>query len=581
MNDLPSITRQSPTTRAIARLEEIRQVLESGAVRRADVLRRVTAAIAELTSINKISVGIGGQFTTVTDNEPWRTSEESSFPAFSDQQLVARDACRRHDRVKIVSLAGGGKTTLLRAIATDHPCRTLYLAFNKEIARYASSVFPRHVEARTSHALALAALGSRWVDNEKEFRSVTLREVALLLGIPLDRRGRLLAWHVREAFDRYCASNDEDVSLKHLAPSARGGDSSIAKASGFGDGEIIIRGAQELWDLSTSRRTKVAMSHDAYLKLWSMNDPRIDADLILFDEFQDTSPVMMKILENNSESKQIVVGDPWQSIYQWRGAINAMDLVDFPTYTMTKTFRFGPAIADVANAILKARGSKDFVEGCGPSDSEVGSIASQDRHAVICRTNAGLCVAAARLPSTTSVSVIGGADRMIELLRSTLALYDGEIEKVRYPSLKQFGSFRDLADFAERTQDSECTMVVSLISRYKAEMPSMLEALSRSSVPADEATVTLTTAHAAKGREFDNVRLANDFKMLLRPDGSAPTNVAQELNLLYVAATRAKHKLETNDAVEQIISPKGPELDPDVLSIIDQSTADIISHFRP
>ena len=54
------------------------------------------------------------------------------------------------------------------------------------------------------------------------------------------------------------------------------------------------------------------------------------------------------------EQAKILVGDPHQQIYSFRGAVNALDSLQ-PTHTfyLTQSFRFGPEIAQVANSCLK------------------------------------------------------------------------------------------------------------------------------------------------------------------------------------------------------------------------------------
>jgi ATP-dependent exoDNAse (exonuclease V) beta subunit len=53
--------------------------------------------------------------------------------------------------------------------------------------------------------------------------------------------------------------------------------------------------------------------------------------------------------------------------------------------------------------------------------------------------------------------------------------------------------------------------------------------------------ILLTTAHKSKGLEYDNVVIANDFKFGTKEVLEMPE---QELNLLYVACTRAKKNLQ-------------------------------------
>ena len=77
----------------------------------------------------------------------------------------------------------------------------------------------------------------------------------------------------------------------------------------------------------------------------------------------------------------------------------------------------------------------------------------------------------------------------------------------------------------------------------------------------------LATAHKAKGLEWPEVRLASDFPSLPELDATDPDGAPrltaeerdQELHLLYVAATRARRRLEPNEAVRSCLAaPRGP-----------------------
>ena len=84
---------------------------------------------------------------------------------------------------------------------------------------------------------------------------------------------------------------------------------------------------------------------------------------------------------------------------------------------------------------------------------------------------------------------------------------------------------------------------LSMVERFRADVV-------RKAIPVDRADVVLSTTHAAKGMEWDIVELANDFIELaeveMKHDGSAAFKIpskGDDLNLWYVAVTRAKRKL--------------------------------------
>ena len=60
---------------------------------------------------------------------------------------------------------------------------------------------------------------------------------------------------------------------------------------------------------------------------------------------QDMTPATIDIIERQSTPK-ILVGDPNQQIYCFRGAVNAMDLIQGANiHYLTKSFRFGPQVS--------------------------------------------------------------------------------------------------------------------------------------------------------------------------------------------------------------------------------------------
>ncbi|CAH0543275.1 hypothetical protein VMF7928_04501 [Vibrio marisflavi CECT 7928] len=105
-------------------------------------------------------------------------------------------------------------------------------------------------------------------------------------------------------------------------------------------------------------------SHDAYVKYWQLNNPVINYDYIMFDEAQDANPVLLNVILKQS-CQQIFVGDKYQSIYQFRGGLNAMDIIPHPAYPLSHSFRFGPNIASLATKILNHCDDKVLIHGRG------------------------------------------------------------------------------------------------------------------------------------------------------------------------------------------------------------------------
>jgi superfamily I DNA/RNA helicase len=82
--------------------------------------------------------------------------------------------------------------------------------------------------------------------------------------------------------------------------------------------------------------------------------------------------------------------------------------------------------------------------------------------------------------------------------------------------------------------------ILKLIDLYGRER--LLNILESTTESAEEADITITTAHKSKGLEWSKVRLANDFK--IPNEGINPTT--EETNILYVAASRPLHQLDVS-----------------------------------
>ena len=146
---------------------------------------------------------------------------------------------------------------------------------------------------------------------------------------------------VLETLNRFLASAAPALTLAQVPPH-------FCEA-----GESLLASARRLWSLMGDPDNPVGMVHDGYLKLFQLSQPVLTGfDYILFDEAQDANPAMLDIVQRQS-MPQVIVGDRHQQIYGWRGAQNALDALQ-PTTTryLTRSFRFGPPIAALANVLL-------------------------------------------------------------------------------------------------------------------------------------------------------------------------------------------------------------------------------------
>jgi superfamily I DNA/RNA helicase len=297
------------------------------------------------------------------------------------------------------------------------------------------------------------------------------------------------------------------------------------------------------------RVMRMPLMHDAYLKLWSLQEPRITSRYILFDEAQDASPVMTRVV-SAQESLVILVGDRHQQIYGFRGAIDALNRMNATSLYLTKSFRFGPRIADAANRILALKGEQQRIEGWDAVESSIGDVDTSAPYAMLCRTNAAIMESLLEGCDKTPMHVVGGVEEIVRLGSSAYALFIDHRQGIEHASIKPYKTWEMLVRVAEKTRDAELRMLVKLVSLYSHTLPDRLELAKRSVVDEASAHVLLSTSHKAKGREWNQVILAGDFPPLFNSKGELDVG-EEELNLLYVSATRAKLRLSPNPSLRE------------------------------
>lgn len=298
--------------------------------------------------------------------------------------------------------------------------------------------------------------------------------------------------------------------------------------------------AQALWiEMVNLENNEIGMTHDGYLKIYQLSKPKIDGyDCIMLDEAQDANAPVLDIL-NNQTCQRIYVGDSNQQIYAWRGSVDAMKKLQGIELYLTKSFRFGPNVAQVANHILKTLKETRTLVGNSELNTRIAPVDINKPYTVIFRTNAALfneCLVIAA--KGKKIHIVGGLKQPLELFASAYYLWKGEIEKVATASIKHFYTWERFSEEATLSNDSDLMSTKNFIERYKDETLEILTKIKNSAKYTEkQARVILVTGHRAKGREWDQVIIYADFPSLQKAKG-------QELNLLYVSATRAMQCLE-------------------------------------
>lgn len=480
-------------------------------------------------------------------------------PLTAEQQAIV--ASKGH--LKINAVAGSGKTTTLMAYAQSRPAnsRILYLAFNKSVRTEAARRFAdlglHQVVAETAHSLAYKQVvyGSRYRVRPAGYKT---HELAAILGLEGqgDKHARyVLANHVNKLAAYFCNSTAQRVTDLHYPDLV-----TEAAARAFVEQHYDYIVAQTRLFLAKMDRAEIEITHDFYLKKFQLLQPQLPYDYILFDEGQDASPAMLEVFLNQTKAIKVIVGDTHQQIYGWRHAVNSLEKVDFESFELATSFRFDAEIALLAQKVLQLKNElplpcQQRITGKG----QAGKIASK---AIIARTNLGLLLKAisymndSRKPEKIhfegKISSYTYADEGASLY-DVLNLSEGTTSYIRDPLLQQMKDLAELEDYIEQTEDAQLGMMLEIVQTYGKEIPDLLQKLKARHVDdASEASVIFSTVHRCKGMEYDQVQLVDDFiteskldKLLEEAPPSALeiARLAEEINLLYVAVTRAKSLL--------------------------------------
>jgi superfamily I DNA/RNA helicase len=272
-------------------------------------------------------------------------------------------------------------------------------------------------------------------------------------------------------------------------------------------------------------------------------------DFILVDEAQDITPCMTDIVLKQP-GKSLFIGDTYQQIYGWNGAIDALGALTragADVLYLTRSFRCPDDVAMLADKVLRCVDAPKTYVGCGESRKKKNATS-----AFVGRTNASIFLNAyTDSQKKMRLFFLGGFQNYgFEELFDIYYLYDDKPERVRKAYYQNFSSFTDMQEYAE-TNDSQLNSRIKIVQKYQGQIFDMYRSI-REAVVTDPETAdrTYSTGHRAKGAEWDNVELADDFidvkgeittAQAMRGDPRVISG--EEFNLLYVALTRAKCNL--------------------------------------
>lgn len=454
------------------------------------------------------------------------------------EQEAILAAGKASGNIAINAYAGTGKTSTLEMLEKHVPqSPILYLVFNKRNATEAEQRMGLKTTVRTFNSLghriwASHVVGRLTIDSKK-----TLSIFKEIVDETKNKTKRDELWEAYEAVsfgvNMAKALGYVPREMHELGKSLIEADTFYASLEEEPD-DFVIDLVEDVLERSIQRAYKGSIDFNDQIYMPALFGGVFPQyPLTLVDEAQDMSPVNHAMITKLAKKNRlIIVGDPFQSIYGFRGAVQSGMANLISGYGMKETslsvsFRCPQAIVENARwrvpefKWINPGGKVEF------HDKTLSMSAIPDGAAIICRNNAPLFSAAMRfIGEGRSVSVAGteiGA-RLVKTLKGL-----GDVNMSRSSALGEIEEWlaRKQEKASKTAEDmAECMRVFVKMSSNLGQAISYAEHLF-----AQDGKVQFMTGHKSKGLEFNHV---------VHIDPWIIKQGEQDKNLRYVIQTRSK-----------------------------------------
>ncbi|GCD10402.1 UvrD-helicase domain-containing protein [Clostridium tagluense] len=330
----------------------------------------------------------------------------------------------------------------------------------------------------------------------------------------------------------------------------------------------ILACCNKLWALKKEYNNDVKVEHDFYLKLFQLSKKKMNNQYhcIVLDEAQDSSLLTLDLILNSQVTGIVCVGDCYQMLYSWRNAVNILDKIEGATeYVLTTSFRVGQSIANLANLLISDLTDTDInMKGFNTKQKIVDKIDRNKPYACLSRTNSSLFeeVINAIEAGKTKLYFEGGFQGYkFNNIRDCYYFSIGF--ETKNSMLSKFDNYGKMEEYADSSKDIELLSLISMVKKYGAQIPSLVESIEGNTVKSKETSqVIFTTIHKSKGMTFKNMVICNDHmdladfykkKFIEEDQDLKQETFKEECCILYVAITRVSGEIELSDNYKEYL----------------------------
>ena len=469
------------------------------------------------------------------------------------------------------AVAGSGKTTTIVECARRAKTHNvLFLAFNKSIVNELQSRMP-NVVCSTLHACGLSAIrrafakfnvdsnGYYWRERIKAYIQNEIGDCKELFGITKD---------AVKLFNL--------CRLELLKHSDKEGVVAVADHHNIEVSEVVMDAV--LYALTTAYEVRFVgqtaqIDYTDMIVLPNVN-PTVKKyvtkhNLVFIDEAQDLNKAQrgLMLLSVAKGGRFVAVGDPRQAINGFAGAnndsFNQLAKLADKELPLSCNYRCGSDIISLAqdivpNIVAHEGASKGIIRNVtNLKDANIGDM-------ILCRKSAPLVLVALKFLSKNIRAKVLGREianglaslikktnvRRIDTLLDKLAIQIEKAEALHAVSPKEMSivkleSLKDKVNAIEAIAENIDPKANNGVSQLLSKMEDLFTDNNDK-----KSQITLATCHKSKGLENERVFILLPEKLPLVWKGQKDWQYEQEMNLKYVAITRAKNELVWVDVME-------------------------------
>lgn len=462
------------------------------------------------------------------------------------------------------ALAGCGKTTIIIESANDMPKRKLELiCFNVRNAEEVNSnpKKPSNLTAYRFHQKCLRTLGRVNV----KVKSFTAGKWTNGKNEDIIRRDPIF-----DSFNR-ALSKDEKISAKENFDAA---DQCLRllKNTYVDPSFTDVINLMNRYQISPSMpRDEFANKILSFLRISDEDQYNVDyddmirfcvlrglgsniiSDVFAIDEAQDNTPMRTMLMKQMQENSQVVfIGDRRQAIYAFAGSdcksmeniINLLD--DVKLLPLTINFRCDKNIIREAQKLVPDIKYLESKEDGIVTHSEMKDLHKhlQPGDVGISRYNRVIIPECFKLIRSGKPATIQGAD-FGKMLKSQISGFKATSMDDFYTRLNSW--YDKQCKYSEEcvsdatTERFACLKFLADNSDTVEDIARTIEGIFSDKTHAD--TYMFSTGHRSKGLEWDRVHILDSSNFICRREGITAEQAQQELNIMYIAQTRARHFL--------------------------------------